>query len=105
MYDTSTANPINPQGTVGGGNVFSVGPLFGNILGQSTSSNGNNPATTTNKDTAALGGGVTSSDVPAPSAMGDAVTNFFTANKTLILLGSALLGVLWFAGKMFRKSK
>ena len=112
-YDTSTANPVNPQGTVGGGNVQNISPLFGSnyAAGSSTGSNG---ATTTNKDTAALGGGATSADVPvAPStATGTAasitngLTAFWAANKTIILMVTGLLGLLFaigYAVKTLRK--
>ncbi len=95
MYDTSTANPINPQGTVGGGNVFYSAPIFGYSEISGGGSFGNNPATTTNKDTAALGGGAASTDVPAKADTGTTFTAFLAANKTVLIIGSAcLVGLL-----------
>ena len=97
-YDTSTANPVNPQGTVGGGNVQNISPLFGNNYAAGNSS-GNNPATTTNKDTAALGGAATRADaVPTTAAAAVAagstftaqLSAFWTANKPAILMIAAV---------------
>ncbi len=73
-YDSSTANPVNPQGTAGGGNSFNVAPLFGEgsfFMGGSTRDSG--AASTSSTDTAAMGGnavptiGATSVGTPAAS--------------------------------------
>ncbi len=105
MYDTSTANPINPQGTVGGGNVFYAAPIFGYSAISGGGSFGNNPATTTNKDTAALGGGATSADVPAAGST-QTLTSFLAANKTLLLVGAGIFGAVLILLSVFNsKSK
>ena len=55
MYDTSTANPVNPQGTAGGGNQIIAAPIFGNNS-VTNPTGGPGSASTNSSDTAALGG-------------------------------------------------
>jgi hypothetical protein len=101
FVDFATANPINPQGTAGGANVFNSAPLFGNstILGSGSSGGGGSAGTGSSATAAqggpANGGAVTPSQSTAASLLSNPIVWI-----VLGVLGIGALGI--YAVKIFR---
>ena len=98
MYDSTTANPVNPQGTAGGGNGFNIGSLFGEgsfFMGAAPANSG--AASTTSTDTAAATGG-TAVPTLGPSSVGGASSNGWLWAG---IIGAGVLGLV----SLFRRRK
>jgi hypothetical protein len=110
--DSSTANPVNPQGTAGGGNVFNAAPIFGASTITDSGSSGADGAGTGSEATAALGGSAQGAPVAAnapASAPVVAAQSFLSTllNSPDLLLGGAavLILLMGFVSFHFHKKK
>jgi len=104
MYDSTTANPVNPQGTAGGGNNFNVAPLFGEgsfFLGGRVSGSG--AASTTSTDTAAATGGTAVPTVGPSTTGAPSASASWTPLVTLAVFGVAIFALAAAAVKLFNK--
>jgi len=100
-YDSTTANPVNPQGTAGGGNGFNIAPLFGEgsyFVGAAPSNSGS--ASTTSTDTAAATGGTAAPTVGASTTGGTAASS---ALWMIGIAGALLIGGLLVISSLFRQ--
>jgi len=95
-YDigAATTNQVTPQGSVGGGNVFTMAPLFGSIYGQTSASYGSNTASTSGGSAAASGKGPAGLTQDSSGTTATAAPAVSTASyTTYALIGAAVLGL------------
>ena len=99
-YDSTTANPVNPQGTAGGGNAFNIASLFGEgsfFFGGSTKGSG--AASTAATDTAAATGGT------ATPTLGAVTTGAPLASHLALWVGLSIAAIAAGVWWLFRRQK
>ena len=98
-------NQITPQSGVGGGNIFNMAPLFGDVFGQSATSSGDNPVSTPGGNSANAPKGSASTNTASTTPTGGGSTFNLSAYLPWLLGGVAALAVLWGIVEIFKRPK